>query len=92
MLRKQSLFRSYLSKENHIKMKPEITKFCVEILKAKNSLAETEKRLLNVVQLITLNNQYHLLDGIEILQDQKEIQERYLNIACTNFSELLKLK
>lgn len=71
-------------------MKPEITNFCVEILNATNSLAETETRLSLLAQEITLGDQFHLLDGVEILFEQKEIQESYLNTACANFSNFLR--
>ena len=73
-----------------MKMKPEITNICVEILNATKSLAETEMRLLFLAQEITLGDQFNLLEKVEILYEQKEIQENYLNTACANFSDLLK--
>ena len=71
-------------------MKKEITRFCLEIIGATKSLADTEETLLHLAQEITLDDQFQLLKKLEMLHEQKRIQEDYLDSACTNFSNFLK--
>ena len=83
---------SQFTETNHLKNEARDHELLRGNFKCEKSLAETETRLLLLAQEITLGDQFHLLDGVEILYEQKEIQESYLNTACANFSDFLKTK